>query len=79
MLQPNTLKRITVEDIKAHPWFKPNLNSYLFDHSLLYGNIDKKEIDEEIFKQILNLGFNINPQDEHRLKRAILKKDNIDF
>ena len=36
MLQPNPLKRISIEEIKQHPWFEQNLEPYLFDQKLLY-------------------------------------------
>ncbi len=31
MLQPNPVKRMTISEIKAHPWYKKNLPLYLID------------------------------------------------
>lgn len=79
MLQPDTLKRITIEEIKVHPWFNIDIDSYLFDYDLIYRKINTKTVDREIFKKLYNLGFNINPKDEGKMMKAIQKKDNLDF
>ena len=79
MLQPDTLKRLTIEEIKSHPWFNKDIDSYLFDYDFIYCKINTKAIDKEIFQKLFSLGFNINPKDEGRLMKAIQKKDNLDF
>lgn len=54
MLQPNPLKRISLHEILEHPWFTKNLDPYLFDHKMLYGN-DYSIVDPEIKDKVLNL------------------------
>lgn len=54
MLQPNPLKRITMDEIKHHPWFRDNLEPYLFDYKFIYCDRNK-EINEEVFDELCQL------------------------
>lgn len=78
MLQPNTLKRMTIEEIKSHPWFIENQERYLFDFSLL-NHKARTVVDNSVFQKLFSLGLNISPKDEDRLKAAIVRRDNYDF
>ena len=78
MLQPNILKRITIEEVKSHSWFNTDLDSYLFDSNLLYRN-NPKVIDSEILDKLIGFGLNINLSDENKIEKAIQNKENRDF
>ena len=79
MLQPNPLKRICIEDIKEHPWFKRDLAGYLFDFKQIYVDHSVKKVDQEIYEKLFTLNLGLNPADEKKIKKAILKKESLDF
>lgn len=79
MLQPNPLKRICIEDIKEHPWFNKNLAGYLFDFKQIYSYNSIKQVDQELYEKLLTLNLGLNPADEKKIKKAIMKKENLDF
>lgn len=79
MLQPNPLKRLTIEDIKQHVWFKKDLEPYLFDYKLIYSGTNAKEINEEIYQKLFEVGLDIDSKDGESIRNSILKGENKDF
>jgi len=71
MLQPNPLKRISLEDIKSHPWFKKNLEPYLFDYKLIYSQ-DLSKIDQEIKTKVLELDPHLNKYDDETISMLLI-------
>ena len=60
MLQPNPVKRITIKEIRDHPWYARDLPSYIRDIQRV--TIAKKlsnggEIDMDIFKKMMSVSF----------------------
>ncbi|KAJ5071080.1 serine/threonine-protein kinase brsk2-like protein [Anaeramoeba ignava] len=62
MLQVDPEKRITISEIKKHPWFCSNFtDNFIPPESILrrkfYKPIEPKKIDSDIVKQLANLGW----------------------
>ena len=55
MLQPNPVKRITIKEIKEHPWYLKDLPKYLQDLSLLHTK--PVEIDMEIVSRLFTVSI----------------------
>ena len=56
MLQPNPVKRISIQEIKEHPWYLKDLPKYLQDLSLLHSK--SVEIDRDIVKRLFTVSKN---------------------
>ena len=54
MLQPHPLKRITITEIKEHPWFSLNMPLYLNSFSLNLTN-QEQELDEEVVQKLFDV------------------------
>ncbi|XP_054792071.1 serine/threonine protein kinase OSK1-like [Prosopis cineraria] len=59
MLEVDPIKRITISDIRRHPWFLPHLPSYLAVAPPDTAELANK-IDDEILEQVVSLGFDKN-------------------
>ena len=57
MLQPNPVKRITMKEIKDHPWYLKDLPVYLQELSLMHVK-KQQEVDLDIVKKIFSLNMN---------------------
>lgn len=90
MLQPNPVKRITMREIKDHPWYLKNLPKYLQDLSLQNQRpshtvdleIVKKIIDvslKVIYESFVQLNLNLQGKSEEDIIKAIKEKKNTDF
>lgn len=55
MLQPDTLKRISIAEIKEHPWFQKDLDNYLFDPRISCLDQSQKKLNEEVYAQVKSL------------------------
>jgi serine/threonine protein kinase len=79
MLQPNPIKRITLAEIKEHPWFAQDMPAYLLDQGI---NPLRKEneIDHEIVKKLFTLNFE-NPitKSYDEVVKDIRDKKNTDY
>ena len=51
MLQPNPIKRITMQEIKHHSWYLVELPLYLQNISMVSSN--PQPVDEDIVKRLL--------------------------
>ena len=56
MLQPNPVKRITMKEIKEHPWYLKSLPQYLQDLSSMHSR-PASQIDLEIVKKLFTVSF----------------------
>jgi serine/threonine protein kinase len=56
MLQPNPVKRITMKEIKDHPWYLKNLPKYLLDLSHSHAKASHT-VDMEIVDRIMNVSL----------------------
>ena len=59
MIQPDPFRRITIEEIKTHPWFKIGIPRYLYE-PLMDIKMDgcHKELDKEIVDKLFQLKLN---------------------
>ena len=48
MLQPNPVRRISMAEIKQHPWYTSNLPPYLLDLSNIAYSRKQEDVDMEI-------------------------------
>ena len=71
MLQPNPLKRISLEEIKQHPWFNENLEEYLFDYKLFHSQ-EKSKIDFQVKQKVIKLNPNLKYVDDNILCKLTL-------
>lgn len=67
MLVVDPVKRITIHDIRMHPWYQANLPRYLAVPPP--GTMQQAKIDEEIFQKIVQIGFDRNQLVESLHKR----------
>ena len=61
MIQPDPFKRITIEEVKVHPWFKVNIPRYLYEPLMdlkMDGCLSK--LDEDIVDKLFELKLNTN-------------------
>ena len=83
MLQPNPVKRITVSEIKAHPWFNvdipPYIRNMMEDYVDCQGPIFDQEVDADLLNQLKSFSLNLEGKSEAELKRSILEKKNLEF
>eukprot|EP00347_Sterkiella_histriomuscorum_P016119 403354418 len=77
MLQPNPIKRITMTEIKHHPWYIQDLPPYLSNISQIAQN--PQPVDEEIVKKIFTLNLNLQGKPYNEIVRCIQEKRNTDF
>lgn len=68
MLQPNPLKRISLEDIKSHPWFTVKLEDYLFNYRLFHCG-DHVKMDNEIKQKVLTLDIPLERTDDKYISK----------
>jgi serine/threonine protein kinase len=80
MMQPDPFKRITIQEIKEHPWFKVNVSRYLkspeFDTR---STIPQRIPDSEIIDKLFKLKLNIKIEDRPKIEDAIKKGELFDF
>lgn len=80
MIQPDPFKRITISEIKNHPWFKLNIPRYLYEPLKdLKMNGTHNELDEDIVDMLFDLKLNINRKDRAEVEKAIMKGELYDF
>jgi len=79
MLQPNTLKRITIEEIKNHPWLNINLDKYLFDYNTIHSGMFTKEVNPHVLNELFRMKPELAQLDLNLIKDAILSKKGHDF
>lgn len=80
MMQPNPYKRITIDEIKNHPWFREGVPKYLlepFTDTKIGGG--HRFLDKEIVDKLFTLKLNINPNDRKQIEDAIMKGELYDF
>lgn len=58
MLRLKEKDRITIEEMKKHPWIMKDYTTIPDSHLPSYDGV--KELDEDILKQLASIGFNIN-------------------
>jgi 5'-AMP-activated protein kinase catalytic alpha subunit len=80
MMQPNPFNRITIQEIKAHPWFNQNISKYLLapyhEFKMSGGH---KSLDKDIVDKLFKLKLSINPEDREDIEEAIRKGELYDF
>jgi len=77
-LQPDVTKRILFSEIKKHPWLQKNTFPYLkVNESIAKMFINR--INEDIFQQLVRMGFNYEGFTEQKVREAILKKQDHSF
>jgi len=80
MIQPSTFKRITMSEIKAHPWFKLSIPRYLYEPMKdLKMNGTHIELDPEIVDRLFQLKLSISSDNRHEIEEAIIKGELYDF
>jgi hypothetical protein len=61
MLQVDPRRRISIPDIKSHPWMRSEVPIYMkLTNPLVIYKDDEPEIDEQILNQIKGLNLNFN-------------------
>lgn len=80
MIQPTPYKRITISEIKDHPWFKLSVPRYLYTplNEVKTDGIHKK-LDSEIVDRLFHLKLSISPENREEIERAIVKGELYDF
>lgn len=79
MLQPNPLKRISIEEIIEHPWFNKNsVSKYLLDPFLGYTNY-KFFLDDKIISQLFKLKLGLKEDQLDQIKTWIQNGYSYDF
>ena len=78
MLQPNPVKRITLQEIQDHPWHQQNLPDYLHFISKLQLNNKNAQIDTEIVQALFTFNLNITKTFDE-VCQDILNKRNTDY
>ena len=80
MIQPDAFKRITISDIKCHPWFKLNIPKYLYEPLKdLKMNGTHLGLDKGIVDKLFELKLNINIEHRAEVEEAIKKGELYDF
>jgi serine/threonine protein kinase len=79
MIQPNTLRRMTIEEIKEHPWFTKDLDKYLFDFKFIHDEKYTKNINEKVLADLYRIKPDIRRLDEKVVRSSIINKDGHDF
>jgi 5'-AMP-activated protein kinase catalytic alpha subunit len=80
MLQPNSLKRISISEIIEHPWFQSGMQKYISlktIHPKIYINL--AGIDEQILDELFRLKLNLKHEDKDKVIEAIIKDGQYDF
>ncbi|KAM7261149.1 hypothetical protein ACFE04_026624 [Oxalis oulophora] len=67
ILVVDPLRRVTIADIRLHPWFQTNLPLYLA--LPLPNRMQQAKIDEEILTEVVKMGFNRNEVIESLLSK----------
>lgn len=57
MLQPNPVKRISMKEIKQHPWYLQDLPEYLKELSMLVHHKANDDVDMEIVHKIMSVSL----------------------
>lgn len=80
MIQPNPFRRITINEIKSHPWFVVGVSRYLLDplKGLKMGGTTKS-VDSEIVDQLFTLKLSITEDQRDKIEQAIRKGENHDY
>ena len=78
MLQPNPVKRITLQEIQEHPWYNRDLPDYLHFISKQQMSNKNAQIDTEIVKELFTLNLNITKSPEE-VCQDIQNKRNTDY
>jgi len=78
MLQPNPVKRITLQEIQEHTWYQKKLPDYL--HFITKNQINNKnaQIDQQIVQELFSLNLNITKTFDE-VCQDILNKRNTDY
>lgn len=80
MMQPNPFNRITIHEIKSHPWFSQNICKYLLEPFVITKlNGGHKSLDNELVDKLFTLNLSINEDDRKEIEAAILKGELYDF
>jgi 5'-AMP-activated protein kinase, catalytic alpha subunit len=78
MLQPNPVKRITLQEIQEHVWYQQNLPDYLHFISKQQMNNKNAQIDTQIAQELFTLNLNITKTFDE-VCQDILNKRNTDY
>lgn len=73
MLQPNPFKRITIPEIKDHPWFKTD------DRQKDFKVENDEGVDQEIVEKLFDLKLGLNHKDRPKIEEAISHGEKYDF
>jgi serine/threonine protein kinase len=57
MLQPNPVKRITINELKNHTWFLQDLPDYIVDLSLMHTKASAAAVDHTIVSKLLTVNI----------------------
>jgi serine/threonine protein kinase len=80
MLQVDPRRRISIPDIKSHPWMRTSVPIYMkLTNPLIIYKDDEPEIDNQILTQVKELNLNFNGYTEEKISKVILKRDDISF
>eukprot|EP00638_Chattonella_subsalsa_P021735 CAMPEP_0117884484 /NCGR_PEP_ID=MMETSP0950-20121206/18919_1 /TAXON_ID=44440 /ORGANISM="Chattonella subsalsa, Strain CCMP2191" /LENGTH=639 /DNA_ID=CAMNT_0005740883 /DNA_START=21 /DNA_END=1940 /DNA_ORIENTATION=- len=76
MLTVDPLKRITIADIRMHPWFQTRLPGYL---CLTPDEVDTKymEVEDDLLQDVANLNWNGIHVTAEDVRRAVLDEEDI--
>lgn len=78
MLQPDVNKRIPFGLIKNHPWVRQKSSLYV-DINQIGGDIMSNKINEDILARVLQMDFNFEGFNEHKVRESILRKRDYSF
>lgn len=78
MLQPNPVKRITLQEIQEHKWYRKDLPDYLHFISKQQMNNKSSQIDKQLVQELFKLNLNITKSFDE-VCQDILNKRNTDY
>jgi serine/threonine protein kinase len=80
MMQPDPFNRITIAEIKAHPWFNQNICKYLLSPNLgMKASNARNNLDDQIVDKLFTLKLDLKPEDRPQIEAAIKKGELYDF
>ena len=80
MLEVDPCLRITIPEIKAHPWMRSRIPLYMrIPDQFIIERECEPEIDEEVLQRMKMLDLTFHDYSEDKIRKSILKRDDESF